>query len=326
LFFIMSSYLLVFAFALQDIFYEAGLCQTTSSAIAMAILVIPSQIRTLHGVSFIGIFSTMAIIIVIGMSIGELFDEGVIKNIETQNIPKKLAFLDCLSSLSAFVFGSGGQLIYLEMIAEMKKPEDFPKSFIAGNLVMLFVYVFVMVVTYHFKGQDTPDALSYVFENGVKKRIANIFLALHVLVSYTLMQQVVSRQCHVIYARYFLRHSSIVNHISPSSKHFASSTIQWFVLTITFVVLAFIMANLVPFFQELVSLIGSLTLAPICYILPCLYYLKCATMRGFKLAIHEQITIWGLILFGLLLLTAGTYSNVKNIFDTWKNNKQPFSC
>jgi amino acid permease len=326
LFFIMSSYLLVFALAIQDIFYESHICQTTASAIAMAILLIPSQIRTLHGVSFIGIFSTLAIVIVIGMCVGEMFDDGVKSHVEHYNVPKKLAFLDCLSALSAFVFGSGGQLIYLEMIAEMKKPEDFPKSFICGNIVMFIVYIFVMVVTYHFNGQDTPDFLLDVFHDGVKKRIANIFLALHVIVSYTLMQQVVSRQCHVIYTRYYLRHSSLVNHITRSHKHFAESTLQWFVLTVTFAVLAFVVANLVPFFLELVSLIGSMTLAPICYILPCLYYVRCAAMRGFKLQVYERGCVLALILFGLLLLTAGTYSNVKNIVDTWKDNKTPFSC
>eukprot|EP00298_Acanthocystis_sp_HF-20_P014836 c20922_g2_i1.p1 GENE.c20922_g2_i1~~c20922_g2_i1.p1 ORF type:complete len:391 (+),score=111.99 c20922_g2_i1:238-1410(+) len=327
LFLTMSNYLLVLALSIKDIFYQSSLCQTATTFIAVAILLIPSQQRTLHCLSFTSAFSVLSIVVVLIICIVTIFTASGIEKGDTVVFPdSSVTFLGTFNALSSFVFASGGQLIYLEMIGEMKEPNEFPKALVVGLALMFLIYASIMTVSYSAMGDKVPDFLVLVISPSVTSQITNCLLAFHVTVSYTLYQQVLVRQVHTMYAHHVARHSSIVNHTTKDSTHFVRSSVQWLVLSSFFLLCACMIANLVPFFSDLVSLIGSLVLSLISYVYPALFFYRSSKLMTFEIAPFEKFVTVLLITFGLLLFFVGTYSNVDSIISKWQDNKQPFSC
>jgi len=62
---LMPYFLISIGDSLELIFYDAGLCQTKKTLIAVALLALPIQCRDFHAISFLSVPSTLAIVIAI---------------------------------------------------------------------------------------------------------------------------------------------------------------------------------------------------------------------------------------------------------------------
>lgn len=91
-----------------------------------------------------------------------------------------------------------------------------------------------------------------------------------------------------------------------------------------------LLAEAIPFFTSLVSLIGSLGFAPLGVVLP--PFLWFSLHPGHRTGTWRQRALWwlhvGIVLLGLFLSVGGTYANISNIVDQFRTGQvgTVFSC
>jgi amino acid permease len=103
-------------------------------------------------------------------------------------------------------------------------------------------------------------------------------------------------------------------------------------LTFFVSIASFFIANAVPFFKDLVSLIGALTSVPLTLLLPAIYHRK---IRGLPLccwswasSLRQQEDIWSflLVFFSVTFLICGVIGSLSSIEIDWSNHGPPFAC
>lgn len=194
---ILGGYLLVLAENVQGLFYQTPMCLLPASLVAMLILVLPTQIRSLTGMAKLSALSAFSIILAVTISLVEVVitgselakEEGGItgggggggggKNGTSEMISldthwfASSNFLEAFSGVTGIVFAYSGQSIYLELMAEMEKPQDFAKALYRSGPFMLVTYLIVSCVGYGYLGDSTPGNILQTLPNGWAKTVAN---------------------------------------------------------------------------------------------------------------------------------------------------------
>eukprot|EP00980_Cylindrotheca_fusiformis_P006250 scaffold1336_cov158-Cylindrotheca_fusiformis.AAC.12 len=268
--------------------------------------------------------STMAVLILLAIVLVNLLnhDHGPFGESTTFGTLPETSMLDFLEALSAFVFAYQGQTIYLELISEMKEPNQFPKACSLAYFVMCAVYGLTVVVAYGIKGADTPEFLPDSVPSGLAQRFAGALVALHITVSYVIACQPL--------------HDWLHQNIFPSTYHEESTlgSIHWFLITGGYLVFGFIVGNLIPFFADVQALIGSLFGAPTIFGWPAIFYLvlcrrktsswkEAVTFMGYG---HAATCVVFLFVCTPLFCVLGTTGAIQSIVEDTKMALRPFQC
>eukprot|EP00929_Paragymnodinium_shiwhaense_P071360 TRINITY_DN36287_c0_g1_i2.p3 TRINITY_DN36287_c0_g1~~TRINITY_DN36287_c0_g1_i2.p3 ORF type:complete len:205 (+),score=46.18 TRINITY_DN36287_c0_g1_i2:1029-1643(+) len=104
---------------------------------------------------------------------------------------------------------------------------------------------------------------------------------------------------------------------------------SWCMIVCTVMAISWVVAQIVPFFADLVQVIGS-SLSPInCFIVPILMYVRWLQDFGGK---RDQIGAleWSIIavelIFAVVLMVAGTYYSARTLATNWEFYGPPFAC
>eukprot|EP00941_MAST-03F_sp_MAST-3F-sp1_P006294 g6294.t1 len=246
IFLVLSDYMIVLARSVQGLLHNFAICRPTAGIIAGCLLLFPNQMRSLHSVSFASIISALTIWIVLCLCVVELLSDGYDIDMDGKEgmsnasaIPgankvgkrhwfdPELDFWTFSSALSSFVFAMAGQKIYLEMMAEMRDPDDFPKALYAATPVMFMTYAIVCVLGYSLRGDASPLYLMDVIPFGFGKTVANLLMLIHMMISYTLNQQVLCRRAHRWYD------AELVDVMDETHPKYKSARRQWFFISLS---------------------------------------------------------------------------------------------
>ena len=122
--------------------FSADTCRPAAGLIAAFVLLFSNQLRTLHAISLLSVLSGVTIVIAVALCVWKIStvqDEaatavtsgaggvGAPVAVVHELVRSDSSFWDVFSAISSFVFAMSGQKIYLEMMAEMRQPADFPK-------------------------------------------------------------------------------------------------------------------------------------------------------------------------------------------------------
>ena len=96
-------------------------------------------------------------------------------------------------------------------------------------------------------------------------------------------------------------------------------TLRWATLTLLVGITAYFIANAVPFFKDLVALIGALTSVPLTLLLPGIYHRKAQGLPLFCLDSGSigDITSLSLIIFSCIFLICGVIGSISSIQADW---------
>lgn len=157
-------------------------------------------------------------------------------------------FLVVLGGISNTLFCYGGAQSIFAFVSEMKRPQDFKKSFAFSMSLGVIMQGVLGATIYSFTGQyTTSPALSVV---GRKFQIAAYSLAMVTII----ISGVVAVNVGVKYLYVnLLRNSPLL-----TSKGWRARGV-WLVLLCAYWTVGFIVAELIPFFNELLSIITALT-------------------------------------------------------------------
>ncbi|OLN96873.1 N amino acid transport system protein 2 [Colletotrichum chlorophyti] len=209
-----------------------------------------------------------------------------------------------------------GQITLPSFIAEMKDPRDFPKALWAVTIGEIIVFSVVGGVVYGYVGNQYMTAPAFGSLEDVYKKVSFSFMIPTLIFLGVLYASVSAR---FLFFRLF-----------KGTKHVHEHTLigwgSWVTILLALWLLAFLIAELIPFFSSLLSLMSSLFDSFFGFIFWGVAYFRMRTAdnragvpkpnRLVDLAsIALNIII---ILTGLLFLTAGTYASVEGIVEEFR--------
>jgi len=220
-----------------------------------------------------------------------------------------------------------GQITLPSFIAEMKEPKDFPKALWAVTIAEIFVFSICGGVTYAYVGSNYYTAPAFGSLSNRTYQIVSFSFMIPTLIFLGVLYASVS-------ARF------VFFNIFSGTRHMGSHTVvgwaTWAGILAVLWVGAFIIAEVIPFFSDLLSLMSSLFDSFFGFIFWGTAYLRMRnadwgpgywSKRGIRGYIGFFINIF-LILTGFLFLFAGTYVSVQSIIDSYAAGGvgRPFTC
>lgn len=220
-----------------------------------------------------------------------------------------------------------GQITIPSFIAEMKEPKDFPKALWAVTIAEVILFSLVGAIIYAYTGTNYNVAPAFgSLGNEVYKKVSFSFMIPTLIFLGVLYASVSAR---FVFFRLF-----------AGTRHLGNNTLVgwagWAAILAVTWVFAFIIAEVIPFFSDLLSLMSSLFDSFFGFIFWGVAYLrmrhadygdgfwKKRGLRGWAGAIMNVLCI----LIGLLFLSAGTYASVESIIQGYESASfgGPFSC
>ena len=313
IFLVLGNYILVMSHAVSAAFGEI-LCYPIAGLIASTAMFVVSQSRTLARLGRAAtIFSLISILIVVVQC---LF-AGRVSRSELET-PHSVIFkprddedsgiLRKLSALGSIGFAVGSQKLFLNIRHELAERSVAPRSLFYSLASFGSFYVAIIVLA----GNNPPSFLFDTIPLGISRRIAGLLLWAHVVVSYAINSQAI---CSSMDRTFF--HRFLCGSMSAGQR--------WILLTAFMAVAAFTVANAIPFFKDLVALIGALTSVPLTLLFPALCWRK---HLGVPLWMPTRDSLWsfGLVLFSTSFLVAATAGSLYSIQQDWSSHGAPFAC
>lgn len=311
-----GSYSLVIAHNMQNLFYDVHLCMSTALLISFGVMFPFLQIRTFHNLGSLAWVSFVAILVVVVIAIGFLLSDSA----SCTGSPREaLDYYGLFGTLGNIIWAYAGVSYYLEMMSEMKKPEDFaPKSGVVAFAVSTLLYMFTSVLTYSKCGELTPESLVDVIPVGIWKRVASLLMIFHIIVTFCIS--------NVVVVRGLMCATGCVSGLQNTM----SGRIIWCIATSALTGAGMLLALTVPQFENLNGLIGNVCAAA-CMLLPGLFFLlvqrKFKTWEcGFRRSVVMGMC-WPMMLLGAVLFVLGIGASIHEIIEAAKTDKaKPFAC
>ena len=220
------------------------------------------------------------------------------------------ALLKKFSALGSIGFAVGSQKLLLNIRHELQDRKQAPRTLFYGLMAFGSVYILIILLA----GPRPPSFLFDAIPPGSwNRRIAGILLWGHVMVSYAINSQAIC--------------ASLERLVSPriSWLHSRAPTIRWLMLTGFLAVLAYTVANSIPFFDDLVALIGALTSVPLTLLLPALFWRKQGHYPLWT-PTWDSLPSWSLLMYATLFMVTASVGSLWSIRQDWASHGAPFSC
>jgi len=321
--FVLGDYVLILGETLQLIFYEAPKCRIMWSALGCLFLLPLSQIRLLALTTGLMILNVgtiigsivLALVALGNMSQSEEYEVTGNLTVFTEAVASNLTLLSFFHSQALFAFAYIGVFIYLEIISEMRDPSEFRKALLWFSGPFQFVvYLVTGALGYYFIGSTANGLLIKQMPEGPMSRMAAIFLAIHMILTFLVKGTVLSRALHSL--------------IFPSTAKDFNARVAYrtyFMISVFMLLFCFLVANLVPFFDDLTSFLGALQTPFIGFILPIVFVLKSRKPIARRTERWEAAFMTFIVVFMILLFFIGVASSLSNMVAKWTSYGTPFS-
>ncbi|KAL6708447.1 hypothetical protein ACN47E_002710 [Coniothyrium glycines] len=311
-----------------------GMCTIGFSAITAIISFVMSLPRTFSTLAKVATFSALFTFISVILAAAFSGVEGKPAGYPKLGEPTVYAFppssVTFVAGMNAFMnisYTFIGQITLPSFIAEMREPKDFPKALWTVTICEIIVFSLVGGIVYGYTGTQYMTAPAFgSIENEVYKKVAFTFMVPTIIFLGVLYASVSAR---FVFFRFF-----------AGTRHMGNHTVvgwaSWAGILATLWVFAFVIAEVIPFFSDLLSLMSSLFDSFFGFIFwgVAYYRMRVETYgpdfwktRGIRGYAGFGFNIV-LCLIGLLFLTAGTYATVQSIIDGYHQASfgGPFSC
>ncbi|KAH8425153.1 uncharacterized protein LDX57_002902 [Aspergillus melleus] len=259
LIFLMSSHILTFTVLFNTI-TNHGTCSIVFGVVGLMVSFIGALPRTVGKVYWMSLASCISILvatIVTMISIGVQAPDDVRNDITT-----KVSFNEAFLAVTNIVFAYIAHVAFFGFISEMSDPRDFPKSLAMLQVLDTCMYIVTAMVIYCYAGPDVASpALSSA--GPLMKKVAYGLAIPTVIIAGVVFGHVA---CKYIYVRIFRG----TVHMHQNSFLAIGS---WVGIALGVWVVAWVIAESIPVFNQLLSLISSLFGSWFSYGLPAIFWL-----------------------------------------------------
>ncbi|KAL7556517.1 hypothetical protein ACA910_000980 [Epithemia clementina (nom. ined.)] len=341
IFLVLGDYILVMSHAVAAVWEE--LCITTAGLIASLLMFAICQLNTMALLGqYVSMASLAAMAIVLGQCIWESHQSHATEPYDTDSSSLheynkdrndiQPSVLRKFSALASICFAVGSQKLFLNIRYELHDKEKDASPVLAWSLFIYFMAYFLVILL---SGSDPPSFLFDTIPNGsLNRRVGGLLLWGHVAVSYAINSQALC--------------SSLERQLCnlPSLSNSRTARLRWLLLTFSLAVTSYLVANGIPFFKDLVALIGAATTVPLTLTLPPILYqhwqqwtrltsinrrrtdssasgvIQRSTTRNLECVSSSALLLYSVVFLGIGL--AGALASVKR--DWTDSGHPPFSC
>lgn len=233
--------------------------------------------------------------------------------------PPGTVWWQCMNAVLNITFLWVPQILFPTFIAEMERPQDFPKSLAVLTGISAFLFIVPPAIGFHYLGQySTAPAFGSLHLDKYKKASFGFVIVPTLVIG-------------VIYANVSAKF--IYFRILGHSRHSHSNTVTgwgvWAAVMAVIWVIAFIFAEVVPSMGDFLSLLGSTFDSFFGFIFFAVAYYNMYHGQYFNGVGRSIMTIIHIIVMfvGLFLLGPGLYAAVKEIILDYSYPISPaFSC
>ncbi|PPJ55567.1 hypothetical protein CBER1_03709 [Cercospora berteroae] len=310
---------------------DHSLCTVLFSVIAMVMGIVLSLPRTLKHVSFMSMFSAAAMGIAIllflvfagiedhpGAGYGGAYPK--LGEVKTYAFPREgTTWVDCMNAVLNITFLWVPQILFPTFIAEMEKPQDFPKALTVLAGISGILFIIPPAVGFHYLGQYATAPAFGSLGADVFKKGSFAFVIVPTLI------------IGVIYANVTAKFA--FGRIMGKSRHAHSNTIigwgTWVGVMAAIWLVAFVFAEVIPSMGDFLSLLGAAFDSFFGFIFFAVAYWQLYKGKLFSSPARSVTTVVHIIVMfcGLFLLGPGLYAAVKAIIADYTGGTKPaFSC
>ncbi|SPN96638.1 probable neutral amino acid permease [Cephalotrichum gorgonifer] len=289
---------------------ESGICSIifgVVSAILLFLLAIPpsfAEVAILGYVDFVSILLAIGITI-IGTGVVSGQAPGGLAAVNWSAWPKEdLNFSQAFIAVSNICFAYSFAMCQFSFMDEMHTPKDYVKSITLLGAIEIVIYTVTGAVVYAFVG-DTVKSPALLSAGPLLARIAFGVALPVIFISGSINITVLGRYLH---GRMFKK--SVVRFINTKT-----GWLTWLGLIAVITILSFIIAEAIPIFQDLLSIISALFISGFTFYLPSLmWYMMLMEGKWYDWK-NLPTAILNLVIFiiGLVVLVGGMYASVIDI-------------
>ncbi|KAL1985157.1 hypothetical protein VTN96DRAFT_8179 [Rasamsonia emersonii] len=237
------------------------------------------------------------------------------------------SFVTAMSAFMNISYTFIGQITLPSFIAEMKEPQDFWKSVTAVTIAEVILFSLVGSIIYAYTGNQYMTAPAFgSLGNEVYKKVSFSFMIPTLIFLGVLYASVSAR---FIFFRLF-----------EGTRHKGNHTVvgwaSWAAILAALWILAFIIAEVIPFFSDLLSIMSSLFDSFFGFIFWGVAYMRMRhadygpgfyKKRGIRGWVGFLVNA-ALICIGLYFLGPGTYASIETVIQSYQAGTvgKPFSC
>ncbi|KAB8070416.1 transmembrane amino acid transporter protein-domain-containing protein [Aspergillus leporis] len=311
LIFLMGSHLLTFTVALNNISRHAT-CSIVFSIVGLVVSFICSLPRTLENISFLSFFSFLSIVAAVFIT---LVDVVITKPGTGLEVTTETSFYRGFSAVSNIIFSFSGHIGFFGFMAELKDPRDFPKALYMVQGTEVVIYIVAGVVIYLYAGADVASpALGSA--SPIVSKIAYGIAIPAIVTGGVVVGHVASK---LIYMR-------LLRMTDRMHKRDFLSIGTWVGIMLTLWSLAWIIAEAIPLFSDMLTLICALFASWFSYSLCGLCWLFINKGQYFETWKKSLLTVVNFTLIGMgcCICGCGVYVAGKAIHDQPAGSS--FSC
>jgi amino acid permease len=244
--FVMGSHLLTFTICLNTL-SDSSTCTIVWAVVGLVVFWLLNIPRTLKFASYYSWASFLSVVTAVMVT---MIDVGIEKPIGTTawDVSRQIPFTSAFLAVTNIAVAFSGHSCFFGVMAEFREPRDWPKALWMLQICDITLYLVTSVVIYIFTGPDVPSpALSAAHSPKIRKAIWGIAIPTIVLAG-------------VIYGHVAAKY--IFVRIFKNTRHYAkrtkTGTLAWLGITAAVWCIAFVIAESIPVFNNLLGLVAAL--------------------------------------------------------------------
>lgn len=319
LLFLTGSHTLTGAIAFGNITDNGnGLCSIVFAVVSAIILLLLAVPPSFAEVAILGYIDFASIIIAIGITIigtGVEAARGEITQSDWSAWPRDgLTFVEAFVSIGNIVFAYSFAVCQFSFMDEMHTPRDFVKSIWALGIIEIIIYTVTGALIYAFVGQSvqSPALLS---AGPVLSRVAFGIALPVIFISGSINTTVMARYIH---GRYYK--DSVIRFINTKM-----GWITWLALITIITIAAWVIAEAIPFFSDLLSICSCLFISGFTFYFPAWMWFKLVKEGKWYERKNLMLAVVNAIVFviGIVVLVCGTYASIADIVSSFLSFRSP---
>lgn len=297
-----------------------GACSVVFGVVSAIILLIIAIPPSFAEVAILGYIDFVSILLAIGITIigtGVVAGQapGGLSAVHWSAWPKEgLTFAEGFIAITNICFAYSFSMCQFSFMDEMHTPADYVKSIWALGLIEIFIYTITGAVVYAFVGVDVKSPSLLSAGHTLSKIAFGVALPV-IFISGSINTTVIGRYIH---GRMY---KDSVTRFINTTKGWTT----WLAVITTVTVAAFIIAEVIPIFNDLLSISSSLFISGFTFYLPAWMWFKLLRKGKWysKENLPNSIMNAFCFLIGIVVLVCGTYASVNDIVSLRTQNSVP---
>ncbi|KIJ34891.1 hypothetical protein M422DRAFT_233084 [Sphaerobolus stellatus SS14] len=262
---------------------KGKVCFSVLAVIWMVAGMIIGQIRSLRNYGSLAHWAIWMNLIVIFITMGAVAHSApnFAAALQENNVPMgsgvvitsakiSLPFTDQIVGVMQMVYSYGGAMLFIELMAEMRKPFDFWKGMVCAQLLIVTAYLLFGVYVYAFQGQYTINPANQGISGFGLQTATNVISLVSALIAAGLYGNIGLKVIYVNIVQDLFGGPPLV---SKAGRYI------WIGIVLAYWAIAFIVASAIPQFSNISALVAALCILQFTYTFPPILYVGFAVQR-----------------------------------------------